>query len=482
MNPPDRSLTPASDEDATLSFALRWDDSLSAAPAERSHALLLEESIAAACLTAPRHRAPGRCLTEIKMRTTPAPSTATMLNGHNAAHAATGNGGTGGTALPAPEVSQKLLIRIGWGLAAALAVLTGWQSVRVVSLQSELTAVRTKNDPKNKGQMESASTSGDVRGAAGHSESRDSRDAFAPSAQGSKFKIRNMTVESILVPDRPALMRQLDELQRVNDARFQPSPGLARTVVMELQPPGSATASPVRTRPLSDEVAGIIAAGMNKERPASDRTPFSISGGDKSRSADEIVITDGLPNLSGFPLQEDTTLYHKNFPADAWQQWEGLHLLKDGSFYDDLNNILWKPVPGEGRRYSGRTPTEPILLDEQAAPPGAAAPPQPSAPSTPAPPEPQPLIWSIYDESRGEGRLVVSDLPPPPQGQAYQLWFEDPRSSTPITAGLLPPLEQGGGQVWFNLTPGVSPTRYRLTLEPAAGSAQPLGPTILTGP
>ena len=76
----------------------------------------------------------------------------------------------------------------------------------------------------------------------------------------------------------------------------------------------------------------------------------------------------------------------------------------------------------------------------------------------------------------------MSDLPPAPDGKAYQLWFEDARSSIPITAGLLPPLENGTGQVWFDLTPGISPVNYRLTLEPATGSATPQGPLILSGP
>jgi hypothetical protein len=76
----------------------------------------------------------------------------------------------------------------------------------------------------------------------------------------------------------------------------------------------------------------------------------------------------------------------------------------------------------------------------------------------------------------------VSGLPPAPDGKAYQVWFEDARSPTPITAGLLPALEEGAGQVGFSLTAGISPVRYRITLEPAAGSAQPLGPVVLTGP
>jgi hypothetical protein len=374
----------------------------------------------------------------------------------------------------------------GWGLAAALAILSGWQTAKVIRLNNELTTTKASKEKNKNGkdQEDGLIGSNDERGPSGHSNSWNSRDpASAPGSRKGSPRSRNLAASSIFVPDRPALMRKLEELQRVEDSRYQPAPGLARTVVMELRQPGSKPGTPARTVLLSEEVAGLIAAGMDKSTPAADKPPVQFSTTDKDRPADDLVIKEGLPNFSGLNLQEGVTLFHENFPADNWQEWTGLHLLKDGNFYDDINDILWKPVPGEGRRYSGTKPQEPIILDEQAVPPGTPAPEQPPAQETISQPDQGPLIWSIYDESRGEGRFVVSGLPPAPEGQAYQVWFEDARSSVPITAGLLPALDKGAGQVNFSLTPGISPVRYRITLEPSlTGSSQPLGPVILTGP
>ena len=448
MKTNDRTTTPAPD-DPELPDLAGW-----------------ESTAAAVALTAPHHRAPDHCLTEIKSRL----ALGAILPAAPAAPAAPGRNGHS-------HVFRKRPAWHGYGLAAALAVFGGWQTVRVIRLNNEITAL--KSTPPGPAAGGDQGTSLSDRGPASHPDGK-AADPSSPSHKSPRPNSRAFAAESMVVPDRAALQRKLAELQRVNDAHFQPVPGLARTVVMELQAPGAKPTTPIRTPTLSAEVAEIIAAGMDKNRPG-DKPPLSLSGSDKSRPGDEIIIEKGLPNLSGLTLQPDATLLHQDFPADSWQQWEGLHLLNDGRFYDELNNILWSPVPGAGRRYSGRTPEDPILLDEQSAPRDSSAPAHPASPASGAP-ESQPLIWSIYDESRGEGRLVVSDLPPVPDGKAYQLWFEDARSSIPITAGLLPPLENGSGQVWFDLTPGISPVNYRLTLEPLAGSATPQGPVILIGP
>jgi Anti-sigma-K factor rskA len=467
MKTPDRSPPPQPpDEFPALNEALGWNESGAAVPHGRGEAAHLEECVAAAALTAPRHRAPAHCLAGVKSRTARSASAAARLNGHVTA-----------LAQPSPWPA-----RFGWGLAAALAALASWQTVRVVRLETEVTTLKGGNHGSgpDKVRNDTANNAGDERGPAGHADGWNAKDPFNPGSRGPNAKSRLTPAESMVVPDRPALVRQLEELRRMNESRFQPAPGLARTVVMELQPPGSRPGIVATTSTLSEEVASIIAAGLEKGKPVPGKPPLTVAGPDKDRPGDEIVIKEGLPNLSGYPLPEGVTLYHQDFPRDNWQEWEGLHLLKDGRFYDAINEILWKPVPGEGR-YIGTRPQEPILLDEQAAPRDTAPPPPPSVPENGTEAAP-PLMWVIYDESRGDGRLVVNDLPPPPAGKDYQLWFENAPGSAPVTAGLLPPLESGAGQVWFSLKPGISPMHYRLTLEPSGGSSQPIGPVILTGP
>lgn len=449
MSPNDRYHPPPHDDECgdLLNALLNESQPASVRTAE------LQEAIAAAALTAPVRRAPAGCLTNIRRQIA---ATTTGLNGH---------------ATPAAE--RKVIAfrgsRLGWGLAAALALFGGWQTVRVFQLNDQLAAAE-----KARGAAESGAT-GDGNDVSTHPAGNAPDKALAsdrPGIRRNPFTSRN-GAEAILVPDRPALERKLAELQRAQEARLQQSPGMARTVVTELNPPGKSGTSS-RTPALADEVAEIIAAGMTRTRSGK---PFTLSSTDRARPGGGMTFEEGLPNLSGLTLPPDTAFLHNHFPTDTWQDWEGLHLLKDGSFYDELNNLLWKPVTGG--RYSGSVPEEPIILEDRAAPrdtPGTSS----TQSSTGG--DAQPLIWSIYDESRGEGRLVISDLPAAPEGKSYQLWFEDANTSAPVTAGLLPPLEGGEGQVWFNLTPGISPTRYRITLEPSGGSTQPTGTSILSGP
>lgn len=429
-------------------------EALSDAPPDSLRTAHMQEALAAAALTAPARRAPARCLTNIRREIA---ASTTRINGHTA---------------PAPQ--RKVIAfpgsRIGWGIAAALAIFAGWQTVRVFRLDEQLAAAQQERDRLKSGAPES--TSDQPGSLHGNNTQENAVASDRPGTRGNPFTRRN-GAEAILVPDRPALERKLAELQRAQEARMQQSPGIARTVVTELNPAGKSGTSS-RTPALADEVAEIIAAGMTRTRSGK---PFSLSNTDRTRPGGGMTFEEGLPNLSGFTLPPDTTFLHNHFPTDTWQDWEGLHLLKDGSFYDELNNLHWKPV--SGGRYSGSVPEEPIILEESAAPRDTPVTPPAQSSTTDSQ---QPLVWSIYDESRGEGRLVINDLPPAPEGKSYQLWFEDANTTAPVTAGLLPPLEDGEGQVWFNLTPGISPTRYRITLEPAGGSPQPTGTSVLSGP
>lgn len=481
--PEPSSSPPPPDEYSALSEALGWNETpVHTTPCTREEVALLEECVAAAILTAPAHRAPAHCLAGIRQRIAAIPAPVSRVNGHR-------------TKLTFQSPWRS---RAGWGVAAALAILAGWQTVRVVQLDAEMTALKADAETRHPptAPPRHPSTPGtEERGPAGSSHGLHQPDGIAgDQRRGPAGRARRTGTESMVVSDPAALEQQLRDLQRLNDSRFQPVPGLARTVVAELKPAGAKPGTAARNPTLSDDVAAIIAAGMEKEKiPEGERPPFKIVGRDQTRPGDDFVV-EGLPNLSGFNIQEGVTLLNQDFPADTWQQWEGLHLLKDGSFYDEVSDILWKPLPGEGRRYAGKRPSGPILLDEQAAPREWAAPPGPAGPAGPAletPPaetstsEHNPLIWSIYDESRGEGSLVVRDLPPPPDGKNYQLWFEDARASGLIYAGTLPALENNAGEVLFSLTPGISPVHYRLTLEPSGASKQPsapTGPIVLTGP
>lgn len=94
-----------------------------------------------------------------------------------------------------------------------------------------------------------------------------------------------------------------------------------------------------------------------------------------------------------------------------------------------------------------------------------------------------PSGFSIWDETAQVGTLNVYDLPATAAGKQYQLWLQDAGSETPINVGLIPDLPNGNGQIYYKVSAeGVSPINVFITEEPAGGSTQPTGQTILRGP
>ena len=93
------------------------------------------------------------------------------------------------------------------------------------------------------------------------------------------------------------------------------------------------------------------------------------------------------------------------------------------------------------------------------------------------------MAYTLFDETTGAGSIVLGNLPAAPEGRAYQLWLTDSGQQNPVSVGLLPELEGGSGRVFFDtLAPGFAPSGYFLTLESAAGSTQPSGERVLSGP
>lgn len=335
------------------------------------------------------------------------------------------------------------------------------------------------------------------------------------------------------------LRADLGRLRAANDARFQGADGLSRTVVVEMTDPADPReARRTGTLKLSERVAESIAAGVaaaaaadKKTDPAApvpdpsgspagsapeppSATPaptpaesqdLRLSGGDGSWSGD-IVIEKGLPNAGMFNLPEGTQIRHLDFPVEDAANFRGLQDLGSGWFYDRFGDLLWQPS-GQGGEYLGsRAPngfdpesfTPPVLVESTEAPPVPPVPEvPPSAPETQvvetAQPDPgaAPVVvesppvrgYPIFDETTGSGSIILQNLPTAGVGESYQLWVTDPASSQPISVGLMPAMEAGGGRIWFDLGgPGVAPSGYLMTLEPATGSSTPTGRIVLKGP
>ncbi len=298
------------------------------------------------------------------------------------------------------------------------------------------------------------------------------------------------------IQDFAHLKHDLEKLRAAHQARFQSTPQLSRTVVVEMTDPASAgEAERLTTLKLSERVAESIAAGVDRaaqtstnNEPSPAKKDLVLSGGDGSWTGD-LVIEKGFPNTGMLNLPDGTQIKHLDFPLDAVDNIRGLMKLGEGWFYDQFSDVLWQPT-GQGRQYVGGK--APAGFDAETFQPPSQSVTQPS----PTHPQPQPETqiaaeppappvrgYPIFDETTGAGSIILQNLPEPPPDQTYQLWVTDASSTAPISIGMIPQLEQGNGRVWYDLGgPGVAPSGYLLTLEPTGGSRQPGNHIVLKGP
>ncbi len=225
---------------------------------------------------------------------------------------------------------------------------------------------------------------------------------------------------------------------------------------------------------LADALLAGSAGNGGSGSDSPDKTPFRL--GESGRD-DEILIESGMRDLSVFALPDEIHVRNLGLPVDRAAE-NGLQPLPDGSgYYESRSNLLWRQA-ADGRGYIGTRP--PPEFDPGTA--GAQNPPA-SAPAPAAAENSGARAFPIFDESTGEGSIILQNLPPAEPGMAYQLWFADPELPQPFSPGLMPEMENGSGRVFFDLgRTGYAPVSCYITQEPAGGSAQPTGKIILKGP
>lgn len=262
-----------------------------------------------------------------------------------------------------------------------------------------------------------------------------------------------------------SLKRQIGRLRAANDERFTAIDGVSRMVVIEMLDPDLDTEEKRERRMvLPVEVSEILASGLNANKQPEKETVV-LSGNDNSWEG-QVIIESGMVNLDLINLPKGETIIHKDFPLDDIDSYRGIEALPDGKFYDTFGDILWQP--GLHGEYVGSRPNEGVEIE-----------------ATPDVPEiaTQARAFTLFDETTGQGSILVSNVPPPREGSVYQLWMDAPDQDQPISLGVIPQLENGSGRIGFELPDAaVSPTNYRLTAEPTGGSYLPTGPTILSGP
>jgi anti-sigma-K factor RskA len=97
-----------------------------------------------------------------------------------------------------------------------------------------------------------------------------------------------------------------------------------------------------------------------------------------------------------------------------------------------------------------------------------------------APIKRQPQARVIYQKDAGRLLLLANELAPLPIGKTYELWLLPSDGKAPIPAGLFKPNENGYSTlIYENLTPGVSPKAFAVTVEPESGSSTPTMPIVM---
>ena len=254
------------------------------------------------------------------------------------------------------------------------------------------------------------------------------------------------------------LQRSMDQLQQelslmgdVRSERFQRVAGLSRLLVIEMH--GQRDLDP------DAETTGIVSGPDTDPNTGPDEPDLGT-----------VVASAVVDGLTGSGLDPDS------------QSFESF-----GQAVPPPGIEATPARPDEIQNENGVDPI-PENLDTSGAP-GENAPEHPAAPVDPIqeqesePPNANLLTaYALYDETTGEGSVLVQDLPVLENNRAYQLWMIDPMEENPVSVGLLPALDTGPNRLFFKSENQQSPSEFFITEEPEDGSRLPTGNTLLSGP
>jgi hypothetical protein len=459
----------------------RFERRLGELPELRAYVGELEDAVAAVALTSPDQEADPSNLKAIQARV------------------------SGGRIRAVPGLIARL--PGGWPIAAALVALLAWGFTRYQEVQHNLSRAEGERDAVA-GKLDQLFLvlDGNANGGAGSEGT-----VLAPAdGKGGEGKggipelLRAAHKSVTLLQNLDEVKKQLAQFRRLEDERLVSNPGLARLTVVEMLDPTLTPEERERQRTLSNEVSDIIgetietAGGGESSEPGdgdaekAEPTPLQISAEFWPR---EVTVTGGmLPFGFAENLPNGTTIRQKGFTAESGEEL-GFVPMDGGRFYDPRGNLIWSPS-ANGEDYLGRRPVagfDPDNLetylppaDEPVKAPATEPLPKPAAEETA--PAFDPKAFTLYDETTGQGSVIVQNLPEADQGSLYHLWLNDPRTEAPIPVGWIPnDLEAGSGRVFFELDAGFVPSGYLLTIEVYDESgkiqvSEPSDTVILHGP
>lgn len=376
----------------------------------------------------------------------------------------------------------------GWPAAAALALLFGVGAVRYEKAQDELVRAQGERDAVVR----------EIRNMITVLEGSDPRRGGAPGAS-ELGNINTSVASKIVQAAQRKSYRLVQDLERVNQElasvrnreaeRATAHPGVARPLVVSMWDPDVPIEERENANMLSEQVSDMIGDQLETagEEDPDETDAKESDAAESSMSFDswpEVEVTgDSLaPLWFTRDLPNGPRIRHKDFPVEAWSDL-GLTRYDNGTYYDPESDLLYSPSLN-GTDYLGKRP--PAGFDPQSGvmpePVESVPAPQPIE-SEAAPEQPLPKAFTIYDETTGEGSIILQNLPARADETTYHLWLSDSQAEIPIEVGVLPDLDGGDGRVFFDLQPGLSPSGYILTAEPTGESPTAPGENvILHGP
>jgi hypothetical protein len=293
-----------------------------------------------------------------------------------------------------------------------------------------------------------------------------------------------------VIQDIARLKRELQSLRKADAERFSANPRVARTVVIEMVDPST---SPTDTN-LSERVSDYIASGIELQTdPEPEVKP--VSSGDESTSVERapIIVDPNSQQEIDFQHNENPVFY-PDFPAGS----DSYEKIDDGRVWDEKNQMIWveTDVPNVFQAVHPPIGFDPDFIDDYLGivPPAGILPGPKQAAVPVIEPEPvpvnknssipaAPIAFSIYDETTGQGSVIVGNLAPPDDGDVYQLWMRNAADDQLVSVGILPRFETGIERFDFDLLgSGITPAGFMITRELTGGADQPSNNVILLGP
>ena len=370
---------------------------------------------------------------------------------------------------------------LGWAAAALLAVSTAWFATRSTLNSREISRLTAITDETGTSASRPESTEVGTPTLVTNNQ----ENTNTPTGEDSlpvTSRVRTLT----LVQDIDRLKREIKALRAKEESRLTPTPGVSRTLVVEMTDPD---ATPVGddSESITESVTDILVEGI-----ASEFAPASEDIGDTSSQISPDLTAIDLSDPAIAPALSRGERVLVTLP-DNIGTFSGYTPLPGGGIYDENNGspVFWIPTDSPGSYLSAPVPDgflpdfasdlqdlipEPFRLapDPVPEPPPTVT---PDAVTTPNVADDAPLRMAVlFEESTGEGTLITPNFAPE---SPVIIEAQDSLTGESIVVGMLPTMVDPVETIDFIIPGRVSLENFTLRFQNPDGSP---GDIIATGP